>query len=304
MPFLLAVARTGSARRAARELRVAATTVTRRLLALEADLGVSLFDRHGEGWSLTDAGQRVVTLAREMELQASGIEREAHVAGREAPGEVRVSATEAVCAEVIAPSLGALYRAHPGIRVVLHSQAELVSLARGEADVAVRMVRPEGQSLVIRRLGSIDLGLYQASRADFADNAHADLSGVPVLGYDESFGPIAEVRWFADRGVEDYRLRATSTRALVTATRQGLGVALLPVFWADATGDLARIERPDLPSARDVWLTYHEELRGAPAVRALSEHLVRVFADTLDAQRVADGRGTAGGDGDESEGGA
>jgi DNA-binding transcriptional LysR family regulator len=76
---------------------------------------------------------------------------------------VTVSSTEFVIAERLAPALGQLFAASPLVSVDLQSQAHLVSLSARDADLAIRMSRPEGNSLLIRKIGQVDLGLFASA---------------------------------------------------------------------------------------------------------------------------------------------
>lgn len=282
LPFLLALARHGSASAAARALGVSVTTVGRRIGVLESELGLRLVDRTAEGMIPTVEGRRVAELAEAVEERVHDLERAvAGQAGHEPRGTVRVSATELVCAELVAPALVGLRRQHPHLCVELVSDADRVSLARRESDLAVRNVRPEGQSLVIRRLGTIPLGLFAVDDYLLHRAETDDLRKHALLGYDDSYGPIPEVTWFTERGLQDaFALRTNSTRTLLHTCLDGLGIALLPTFWATGHPALRPVPTRDPLPTRTIWVAYHEDLRDAPAVQVTVRHLV----DAVDAR--------------------
>ncbi|MEM9188520.1 MAG: LysR family transcriptional regulator [Myxococcota bacterium] len=275
LPFFLAVVRDGSMTAAARRLGVAPTTVGRRVAALEDALGFRLFDRTPDGPVLTEKGERFASLSRGVEAEMHQLERALQTQAASAGStEVRITATEGVCAEIVAPSLSELCRGWPELRVTLRAQPSVVSLARREADLAVRMRRPtDGLSLVARRLGELSLGLY-------ARHPVSDFAAARFVGYDDSYGPIDEVRLFEevhDRVV----LRSSSTRVLLRATLDGIGIGLLPTFLARRYPQLQPVDLGwELPR-RTLWLVYHEDLRTSVAVRRVADHLAGSFEQVL-----------------------
>ncbi len=265
---------------AARRRGVAVSTVVRRIDALEADLGTRLIDRGQSGARLTAAGEQIVNLARVQIEGADRIRRLATAARSPALKEtVTVSAAEFVVSERLAPALGRLYDLAPHIRIELHSQAQIVSLAARDADLAVRMSRPTGNSLLIRKLGRIDLGLY-ASTTYLADRLPAtiDLSRERILTYDDSYGPTPEAAWATQTDLaEAVVLRTGSVRALLNATIAGLGIGLLPAHAARTAG-LVEIATAAPFEPRIPWLVVHRDLRRVPAIATVHDWIVDVFA--------------------------
>jgi DNA-binding transcriptional LysR family regulator len=277
--LLLSVAQTGSLSGAARRLGVAVSTIGRRLDALEATLGLRLVDRRMNGARLTPGGERIAALA---EPVAEGLARigRAAAAMRQGGGResVVVSATEFIVSDVLAPALPRLYDQHPGITVTLRSEAALVSLAAREADVAVRMSRPEGNSLLAKKLPEQRLGLFaSAAYVSERDPARLELRLEKLLVYDDSYGRLPELDWLGAAGLEaSVALRTGSTRALVAATAAGAGIGLLP-DWAGRLAGLVEIPPPaDIPG-RSPWLIVHRDLRRLPSIRAVHAWIVRAF---------------------------
>lgn len=271
--FLLAVARAGSLTSAARTLGVATTTAGRRVAALEGAVGLKLVRRHPDGVALTPAGLRLVELAAGIAAQVRDVEKDLGAPG-ENLGEIRVSATESIGTEIVSPSLPRLYSAHPTLRVTLRSESGLADFARGGADIAIRMNQPKRADLVRRRLGVFRLGVYAAASMDSHEACAA-------LTYDESYGSIPERDWLHQRGYGAARLQASSTRVLVEATRAGLGVAVLPTFWAERVEGLKRVDLKSPPD-RTAWLVYHADSRDLPSIRVVADHLIEVFRQALE----------------------
>src|SRR5262249_35956460 len=158
--FFLAVARAGSLSGAARILSVGHVTVGRRITILEKRLGATLLHRTPDGFAVTPAGDAVLRQCIAMETAALDLERVA--AGRDslAAGSMRLTATEALARQVIAPAIAELRKSHPDLRVDLAVGVRSLDIARREADLAVRVGRPSGSGLVCRKLGEVGYSLY------------------------------------------------------------------------------------------------------------------------------------------------
>src|SRR6476661_8297791 len=151
----LAVARTGSTLAAGRALRVSQTTAARRVAALEAELGLALFERRPGGYRLTPIGEALVEKAESVEASALLFADAAASQSREVSGTVRLTLEEIFAVTLLPPILRDLHDAWPGVRIELDTSEELRDLAAGAADVALRSVdQPSGAGLVGRRLAT------------------------------------------------------------------------------------------------------------------------------------------------------
>ncbi len=270
--FFVELARGGSLSAAARALQVSHATVGRRIAALEEAMGGVLFERRADGYALTVEGQGLLDLAIGMDERAQAIMRHAR---RDASltGSVRLTVTETLGARFLVSRLAAFHRAHPGVTLEVMTDHRTVSLARREADLAIRLARPEQGELVTRRLATLTYGLYAAL-------------GIPssaaeaVIAYDDSLAHLPEMRWLARHAAGcRVALRSNSLSVQLAAARAGFGRVLLPCWLAETEPELAPVELPAPPPERDVWLVAHRDLKDAPRVRALIDHLVAVFAD-------------------------
>ena len=287
--FFLAIARHGSLTSAARELRVAQSTVGRRLASLEASLGVRLLHRTPEGYTLTLAGQDVLNQAERVEVEALGVERT--VGGRDVKleGVLRVTCTETIAAHVLAPCFAALQGLHPGILVELMPNPHVISLSMREADIAVRLVRSEQHDLVVRRIGQIAFGLY-ASPVYLEHHGEPDFeAGCPghrlmTLLDDMEIDPQAQ--WLSDLATRaSLGMQTSSHEALLSAARAGGGLACLARFRADPDPGLRRLETTRAAPVTEIWLAVHKDSRSMPRVRAALSAIaeaVKTLAPALD----------------------
>jgi DNA-binding transcriptional LysR family regulator len=270
LKIFAALARSYSLSATARRLKLDHSTVARRVAALEAALGVRLFDRLPRGYALTAEGARIAALALPLEEQALAIERTAGGQEQEIAGTVRISAPPVFASHFIAPRLGPLRHAHPRILVELIGEREAASLVRREADLAIRLSRPEEGAIVARKLGTMGFGLYGAP-AYLAATRPGERD---FIGYDEAFDHVVQQRWL--RELADGRPLALCANDLAIvhhAARAGLGLAVLPRFLGDGDAALERLAG-GADIVRDVWLLIHPDLRRSPRIRIVTEALV------------------------------
>ncbi len=271
--FFLEVARTGTLAAAARKLGVDDTTVGRRLAALERELGARLFARTPDGLALTAAGEAMRAAGVEMEEAVLRGEQRALGADRKLSGLVRVATTEMLGEVVVLPALRVLHEQHPQIRVELLTGSSPVDLARREADVALRYLRPDRGDLVARRAGKVAFATY-ASKEYLARNGWPQrdkgLVGHDILVHN-SAARLSRLGELAGEQLRDARvvLRTNSTQMLLHAVRQGLGIGPLPCFLARADRTLARIATSTPPESDDLWLVVHADVQRTSRVRAV-----------------------------------
>ena len=278
--FFLELVRGGSLSRAASRLGVDRNTVGRRVAALEAELGLSLFERGPQGWSRTPAGDELAALASRVEEDVLALARHADARDRAVAGMVRLTTASHLAAHLVVPAIPALLARHPGLILEVAADQRIFDLTRREADLALRMGRPRDASpgLVARKLSDVAYGLYAARGSGAARRGAVDLASDGFVGLDDSLAGAPQERWL--QRVAPGRqvvFRSNSTASLVAAARTGLGVAVLPRFVADQDAGLVRLEGPE-PANHELWLLVHADLRRSPRVQAVIEWVDEVVA--------------------------
>lgn len=279
-----AAARLGSLSAVARRLELSVATVGRRLDRLEAALGVRLFHRHAGGLAPTPEAAAILAHADLVGERVHELVRHAAAGTGRAEGVVTVTTLEIIVTHVIAPRLLELRREHPGIELVLRSSARIERLDRRAADLAVRIVRPNEARVVGRKLGAQHMALY-ASREYLARRGRPsapdqDLRGHEVVMFEPGWDKLAEMAWLAERiGETPAAVRVSSVAAMAEVVRAGVAIGVLPTL-VEAP-ELIRLVGSESVPARDLWLVMHEDLRDAPAVRAVADFFVRIFPEML-----------------------
>jgi DNA-binding transcriptional LysR family regulator len=278
--FFLAIARAGTLRGAARQLRVDQATVGRRLAALEEELGARLFLRTLSLYVLTPAGEALMEPAEAIERSVAQMERRVMGLDERLIGSVRVATTDSLGKRFVIPAIARMRAEHPGIEVVCLISQDVANLTRREADIAVRTVRPDAPDLIGRRLATLKTGIY-ASRAYLAARGAPALgngfSGHDLVAYHQLVAPMTPSA-FCGEPTDGGKVvfRTSSSITLVEAAAAGIGVAELPCYRADTEPDLVRI-MPERSADFDVWLVAHADLYKTARIQALIGGLVGEF---------------------------
>ncbi|WP_186766425.1 LysR family transcriptional regulator [Falsiphaeobacter marinintestinus] len=265
----LAVARAGSLAEAARTLGVNETTVARRIRALEAQVGAPLFvpgarnTRHP-----TETGAAVIRAAERVEQACLSMRDDIGLARGQLSGVVRITSVPMIVNRILVPHLPAFLHRYPGLNIELVPDSRNLSLTRREADLALRLGRPQtgGMDLKTRKLGQLRYDAY--GRAD-----------APCLWitYDDAHAHLPQARWLAARPAnEKSAVRVCDIETAYEAVAEGLGKTLLPSLIGDADPRLQKIaDQPDLPT-REVWLVSHADPDPTRAITAAKSWLASI----------------------------
>lgn len=268
----LATLRTGSHAGAARSLRVAPTTVGRRLAALEAAAGARLFARTPDGLVPTATGRALAAHAERAEAELQEAERTLQGADARPTGTVRITCGDGFAAHVLAPALPVFLAEHPGLAVEIRADVRALDLTRGEADVALRLFRPKERSLVARRIGIERYGLfaapsYLARRG--APRTARDLASHDLVLYERDLDRMKIQAWFRQTAAgARVAVRASTTTTLHAACAAGAGIALLTASVVRGDGRYARVLPGLQPPSNELWAVTHSDLRGSARVVA------------------------------------
>ena len=273
----IAVARDGSLSGAARQLGLTQPTVGRHIDALEVALGSPLFTRSRRGLTPTPAALALTPHAEAMAAAAEALARTASGEAAADRGTVRVTASDVIGCEVLPPILAAFHAAHAGVAIELALTNRTEDLARRDADIAVRMVRPTQRGLLARRIGTSRIRLY-AHRdylARFGEpRSLADLRGHCVIGFDRDNRTFRNAGDFAKSARrEDFGFRCDNDLAQLAALRAGVGIGGCQDNIARRSADLVPVLPNVIQYAMEVWLVMHEDLKATRRVRLLFDHL-------------------------------
>lgn len=279
--YFLGVARTGSLTRTAADLRVSQSTVSRRIAALEQDLRVRLFARHQTGYTLTDQGRDVLARAEAVEERVLDVERGAAGLDVSATGVVRLATAEMLATHLLIPALPAFAEQHAGLRLEMVTGTAQVSLSRREADLALRLVRPEAGNLTVRRVGAMAHALYGSANYLLRRPAPSNepFRGRAVIVWDEAYAHLPAARWLAKAWPSaPVALTVSSLSAHLAAARAGLGLTVLPCFLTSNEPTLIQVLPPSEVLVEDLWLVTHADLAHSARVRTVADFVATTIA--------------------------
>jgi len=278
--IFLAVANAGSLAAGARRLRLSQATVWRRMRALDASLGATLFERRPTGYVLTSQG---TTFLRALE----GIESTMTVARRRLSegqdvieGDVRI-ATPEFLASMLAARAAALASKHPRLRLEIVSSSPIAEYGYGEADIALRVERPTIGGFWISDPFPVRFALY-------ASDAYVERHGAPVslqdlsshhlIDFDHSLAHAVPEPWrHTDLAKTRVALRCSSPHGRYAAACAGLGLALLPRCIGSADQHLREVLPPRIVGALDIFVCVRAELLGEARIAAVIEFASRAL---------------------------
>ncbi len=269
----VAVADTGSFTAAARRLHTSHPTVSRKIAALEAQLGTRLVARAADGLALTADGRTLREHAEAMAAAALRAETAVAAGGHKARGIVKLSIGATLASHWLMPRLPAFLRAHDHIQLEIITHPFPASVRRREADVVLRPFDTGEENLVGRKIGRLGTGFY-ASR-DYAagrplPERRGDWKEHSVIGFADQTSNAQLARW-SDVVTRQARvaMRCSSQGDMLAAARAGIGISALSCFVAETYSDLVRVAPQKLASVADLWLLAHPDLVELPAVRAV-----------------------------------
>ncbi|WGE41991.1 LysR family transcriptional regulator [Actinobacillus equuli] len=253
----------------AEALNVEHSTVSRRIERLEKQLKVHLFDRINKRYLLTADGKRLYTEAKKLQFNVRQFVQAAQD-GSEQMSEVLLSVPPFVSFALISPLLGEFYRRFSHIRLVLVSDLALSSLHQRQADIALRIVKPEHNDLVARRL--FDVHYHWYAHADYLAHTLSEVRHYLGLNLNGT-----QVQWvqqqLADKPV---RFACNDFLLIQSAISQQLGIGLLPLVLGEKTDFVLVAEMPSL--SMPMYLIMHQDVRQTPAVRAVADFLIEMLA--------------------------
>ena len=280
----LSVARHRSFRKAAAELAVTPSAISQAVRALEGRVGAPLFIRTTRSVGLTEAGERFLARARPAFEELVAASEAARDLGRRPAGLLRIAAPPSVVPILLQPLIESFCQAFPEVEVEIAAGGELVDLATGGFDAAIRMGQFIAPDMVAVRLtppfplavvGSPDY-MRRRGQPERID----DLGEHACLRMRRSDGSIAP--WsFVDgnkpiEAVVSGPLIAGDYPTILGAAVKGVGLAQVPQPIAQGpvkAGNLVAVLEAFAPMTPGVFLFYPSRRQMMPKLRAFIDHV-------------------------------
>jgi DNA-binding transcriptional LysR family regulator len=287
----LATAEEGSFSGAARALKTTQPTIGRQITALEAALGVALFERSVRGLTLTQVGRDLLDHVRAMGEAAALISMVADGQSQDIRGEVTITATDLMSASILPELLNPLRQIAPGLRIRINATNDSQSLTRREADIAIRHVRPEQPDLIARHVADFRANLYAAT--EYLDKAGRPRTPRDVADHAFVGGPDPDrmIALLQDQGIpvraENFVMTSDSNVVVWELVKSGYGISMLPEIPCAAETGIEKVFSSFTSLQFPVWLVTHRELRTSRRIRVVFDHLARTLAGVSGASFAA-----------------
>ncbi|MVO16189.1 LysR family transcriptional regulator [Parasedimentitalea huanghaiensis] len=274
--FFLAILRGWSVRAAAKHLNVSHSTVSRRLQAMEDQLGIKLFIRQPDGFVLTDVGEALVERAERVESEILSMERE--VFGRDArlAGLVRISTPPLLAQDLLMPILADFTERYPQIEIEVDATFDVADLRRRNADIAIRFQVQPDDGLVSHRLPDFANTIYATQ--DYIDG-HSFTGDAPNAKWVALGGKGVQAHWRDASPYSGCKVAhvISDMQAQQSAIRSGMGFGYLNCFAADPDLALVRLTAPQSAHALPTWALTHPDLVATERVRICVRFLVEAI---------------------------
>ncbi len=270
LKLFLSLARYGTMSRAAKHLNVQHSTVSRRIRALEKQLGVSLLVRKNGVYQLTEAGAKIERAAARMESEVIGVDGTLLGQDTHLIGPLRVTTISIMSSTILMPMFNSFCKAYPEIDLHIVASNTTASLAQREADLAIRSTNAPGETLIGKRVVTVKSTIYGST--EYINN-HEEGSELDWIG--------AECcdfhRTWTSQSCDSSTHQFNCDDALITvaALREGLGVSFLPCFLGDADPLLERYCEPDPKFDLGLWVLIHPEQKHNARVLAFRNHIIQ-----------------------------
>lgn len=267
--IIAAVRDEGTYAGASARLRIDETTVGRRLARIQRDLGVPLFDAVDGLRRPTRHCEAVLEHVGAMAAHAAAIDRikESQVGP---VGRLRIASTNAVAEELLAPHASGFLRDHPGLTLQFLTASSNVKFSRWQADLAIRLRKPEKGDFTISKLGEVRLYFFEP----------ADRSGEPVAClYPDELDAIPEQQFLRAKRLKNVRCVTDNVRIIRTMIQSHQAIGVLPEHSCGPLLADRNLRATLLPKRRDVWLLVQNHLKRDPATRVTIAWIRHCFGD-------------------------
>ncbi len=276
-------AESGSFTHAAEKLGMSQSAVSRQISALEDDLGLKLFIRHARGLVLTEVGEQLFRTAHRMHWELQQVETQMSESQDVPTGPLIVTTTVGIGSTWLSSRLDEFLKLYPLIQLEIRLNDAELDLAMREADVAIRLHRPNQSEMIQRKLFTVHNHFY-------ASNSYIDEHGMPaspeelddhrVISFGEPVPSyLGDINYLERMGRSDSSprraaLRVNAIYGMMQACRAGIGIAMLPDYVTEKEDGLVQIlPEIELP-AYEAYFVYPPALKNSKRVGVFRDFLV------------------------------
>jgi DNA-binding transcriptional LysR family regulator len=276
-------AESGSFTHAAEKLNMSQSAVSRQISALEEDLGLKLFIRHARGLVLTEVGEQLFRTAHRMQAELQAVESQMSESQDVPTGQLIITTTVGIGSTWLSSRIHEFLRLYPDITIEIRLNDSELDLAMREADVAIRLHRPNQSEMIQRKLFTVHNHFYvsidylaehgEPRTVEELDQHRIITFGEPVpqhlgdINYIERLGR-------TDSSPRRSAMKVNAIYGMMQACRAGIGIAMLPDYVTESETQVKRVlTGVELP-AYEAYFVYPPALKNSKRVGVFRDFLV------------------------------
>ena len=270
LKIVLAVSRCGTMSAAAQQLKVQHSTVSRRIKALEKQLGTNIIRRMQGRYELTKAGNKLKDTALRIESEIISVD--GTLSRKDDPlfGPLRVTTINSMASTILMPMFSAFSKLHPQINFHIMVSNSTTSLANREADIAIRLSNKPPETVIGKHVLTVSSTVYGSS--DYINKYRGNKDDLNWLGVSCCGFHKAWTKESSD--VHNHQFNCDDALLTVADLREGLGVSYLPCFIGDADPALRRYCEPEKRFDLGLWVLMHPESKSNIRVLAFRDYII------------------------------
>jgi len=276
-------AESGSFTHAAEKLGMSQSAVSRQISALEEDLSLKLFIRHARGLVLTEVGEQLFRTAHRMHWELQQVETQMSESQDVPTGPLLVTTTVGIGSTWLSSRIHEFLLLYPDIQIEIKLNDAELDLAMREADVAIRLHRPNQSEMIQRKLFTVHNHFYaskeylvehgEPQNVEDLDNHRIITFGEPVPSY------LGDINYLERLGRPDSSPRRASMKVnaiygMMQAAAAGIGIAMLPDYVTEGQDKLHRVLTGIELPAYEAYFVYPPALKNSKRVGVFRDFIV------------------------------
>ena len=282
LKYVKAIADSGNVAKASDYLNPHQSTVFRRLNTLEKDLGVRLFERLPSGYIMTTAGEDFCRAAERIEADILALNRRINGQDMRPSGTIRVTMTDVLLIELLAPCLAKFRLAYPEIELEVLISKDVFNLTKRDADIAIRTTKKPLETLVGRKVSQVAIAVYGSKEYFKTHPNFNNLARHDWVGFEETALDSATANWFKQIPDAKTQYRFNTCGGILSAVRQNMGLALLACYLGDSDRNLVLVGSPILELEKQLWILTHEDLRYVARIRTFIDFVASFLSQKIE----------------------
>lgn len=275
MKYFLYVAQLGSYSLVAKRLGVNHSTVSRRIKAIEADMGVKLFVQTSKGYLLTEDGQEILSHAEMFEETADLISRKVFGKNQTLTGAINITMPQDIYEYFLAEPLSRISINNPKLVLNLSLTNNVQNLAVRESDIAVRLTVNPPEDLIGKEIITLNHAIYVHRDKVLLDGESV---GLILLK-----GELSIPEW----AINSFKLchiamRVDDLTSMYTAVKMGVGVAFMPCYLPSAINNSEVIQYKKFEPVKlnwSLWVLHHMDVRSSKKVKLLKSTIIKALTE-------------------------